>query len=132
LPAVLPRTFRGAPLLRALRDGRLALLIYGAPPVGRYLVGADRRTGAVEWSFDLARWQRPPSGRGDPQGIVWADVAGGTLYVQTAHDTYASVSRGRTAYVRAIDLATRRVRWTSPALVANAETLVVTRDVIVT
>jgi hypothetical protein len=133
LPGALARTFRGAPLLRAIRDGQLALLVYGRAPTGRYLVGADRRTGAVRWSYDLGRWGTVPgtlAGRGD--GVLWADVAGGTLYVSTAHDTFASSSGGRTAYIRAIDLATSKVRWTSPALVANADTFVVTGNVIAT
>ena len=59
-------------------------------------------------------------------------MRGGVLYVSTAHSTFAADSRGRTAYVRAIDLATSRVRWSSRALVANADTFVITSGVIVT
>ena len=51
---------------------------------------------------------------------------------RTAHNTFASDSRGRTAYVRAIDLATSKVRWTSRALVANAGTFAITSGVVVT
>ena len=90
----------------------------------------------MQWSYDLGAWAFPPgtpaNRRSFPQGAVWAAVRGGVLYVSTAHSTFAADSRGRTAYVRAIDLATSRVRWSSRALVANADTFVITSGVIVT
>ncbi len=119
LPARFDRTFRGTDLVRAIdeKPRGLALLIYGGDGSGRYVVGANRRTGEVEWSYDLGAWAFPPgtpaNRRGFPQGAVWAAVRAGVLYVSTAHNTFAAESRGRTAYVRAIDLATSKVRWSS-------------------
>jgi len=53
------------------------------------------------------------------------------LYVSNSHLTYASQTKGRNAYLSAIDLGTKKTLWRSPALVANARTFVVTRDLIV-
>ena len=66
------------------------------------------------------------------QELVWAAEAGGVLYVENAHSTYARSSGNRNAYITAIDLQTRKVRWRSPALVANARTFVVLGSVLVT
>jgi hypothetical protein len=96
----------------------------------RYVVAPGR------YAFDFAKYAWPP--RYVPsdkefvyEQVVWAKEAGGTLYVETAHSTYASSSYGLNAYVNAIDLKTRKLRWRSPALVANARNFVVAGNVIV-
>ena len=63
LPARFDRTFRGTDLVRAIdeRPRGLALLIYGGDGSGRYVVGANRRTGEVEWSYDLGAWRSRPA-----------------------------------------------------------------------
>ena len=53
------------------------------------------------------------------------------LYVENTHPTYATATRDRNAYVSAIDIAARKTRWRSAALVANARTFVVSGDFIV-
>ena len=55
----------------------------------------------------------------------------GTLYVETAHQTYARSSYGRNGYVSAIDPKKRKLLWRSPALVANADNFVLLNDTIV-
>ena len=56
---------------------------------------------------------------------------GGILYVETAHSTYAKSSYGLNAYLNAVDLKTKKLRWRSPALVANADNFVLLNGVIV-
>jgi hypothetical protein len=137
LPKALPRTFLGRPLQRAIRDRGVAILVYGPGDAARFVVGAQPKTGAVEWSYDLRSYAFAPTTPASErafarQGVVWAQVRGDVLYVETAHSSFARSSGGRTAYVTAIDLKTSRVRWRSPALVANARTFVITRGVVVT
>ena len=137
LPKALPRTFLGRPLQRAIRDGSLAILVFGTPAAPRFVVGARPRTGEILWSYDFGAYAFAPTtpaaerafGR---QGVVWALVRDGVLYVEHAHSSFARSSGGRTAYVTAVDLRTDRVRWRSRALVGNASTFVITRGVIVT
>lgn len=93
-------------------------------------------TSPGSYSFDFAKYAWPP--RYVPsdkefvyEQVVWAKEAAGTLYVETAHSTYAYSSYGLNAYVNAIDLKTRKLRWRSPALVANANDFVVAGNVIV-
>jgi hypothetical protein len=54
------------------------------------------------------------------------------LYVETTHATYATTTRGRNAYVSAVDVGSRRTLWRSPALVANARTFVLAEGYLVT
>jgi hypothetical protein len=128
-PAWAPRTFRGDDLRHVIRQGRRAFFLYGPDVIsGRYVVGADLRTRALRYAFDFAAFS-PPRGWFEP--VTWARETDGVLYVSNSHLTYASATRGRNAYVSAIDLRTKRTRWRSPALVANARTFVVAGDLIV-
>jgi GNAT superfamily N-acetyltransferase len=132
-PSRFARSYRSAPLIRAIRDRDLALLVYGKAAVGRFLVGVDRRSGEEKFALDLAALAVAPGSRpGTEQGVVWAAARGDIVYVETAHSTYAADSGRRNAYVTAIDTASGRVRWRSPALVANADTFAVVEDVLVT
>jgi hypothetical protein len=62
---------------------------------------------------------------------VFAKEAAGLLFVETAHSTYAKSSDGLNAYLNAVDLKTKKLRWRSPALVANAGNFVLLSDMIV-
>jgi outer membrane protein assembly factor BamB len=110
----------------AVRQQARLFLVYE----GRYLVGADPRTRALRYAFDFGAFNRPPN-LGEFEPLTWAREAAGVLYVSNSHLTYASQTKGRNAYLSAIDLATRSMLWRSPALVANGRTFVVTGDVIV-
>jgi hypothetical protein len=122
------KAFRGLPLLR-LAAGKLE--IYGKDGAsGRYVVSPNR------YAYDFARYAIPPRIRPGErefvyEEVVWAQEAGGTLYVETAHSTYARSSYSLNAYLNAIDLQKRKLLWRSPALVANAHNFVVAGDVIV-
>jgi hypothetical protein len=121
-PASVPRVFRGAPLhVAVVRPPRL-LGVYG----GRYVVNLGRSP----YAFDFARYLRPPNGAWLEE-VRWAREDDRVLYVEHAHLPYADETRGRNAYVSAIDLDTSRLRWRSRALVANARTFVVAGDLIV-
>ncbi len=123
----LVKYFRGAPLQTTAG----ALEIYGKDgSSARYVVSPGR------YAFDFANYGWPPRIRPGErefvyEQVVWAKEAGGVLYVETAHLTYARSSYGLNAYLNAIDLKTRKLRWRSPALVANANDFVIAGNVIV-
>jgi outer membrane protein assembly factor BamB len=64
--------------------------------------------------------------------VLVAREAGGVVYVETAHQTYAESSGGRNGYIAAIDIRRGRTLWRSPALVANARTFVLAGRALVT
>jgi hypothetical protein len=130
-PSWVPRRFRGDDLRSAIRQGNRLILLYGPDAAsGRYLVRANRRTQALVDAYDFREFARPP-GNGWFEPVTWAREAGGVLYVSNSHLLHAARTKGRNAYVSAIDLGRRRTLWRSPALVASARTFVVTRDSIV-
>jgi outer membrane protein assembly factor BamB len=96
--------------------------VYG----GRYLV----KPGPRGYAFDFVRFLRPPSGSYYYE-VAWAREAGGVLYVEHTHLTYAAETRRRNAYLTAIGIESGKILWRSPALVANARTFVVVGDLIV-
>jgi hypothetical protein len=126
-PAWAPRTYRGAELDGAVRQGGKVFLVYE----GRYVLGATARNQVVRYAFDFTAFTRPPN-RGEFEPVTWAREADGVLYVSNSHLTYASQTNGRNAYLSTIDLATKKRLWRSPALVANARTFVVTGALVVT
>jgi hypothetical protein len=88
------------------------------------------------YAYDFRRYAWPPkiaSGEREfvYEEVVFAKEAAGLLFVETAHSTYATSSYGLNAYLNAVDLKTKRLRWRSPALVANAGNFVLLNDTIV-
>jgi hypothetical protein len=65
------------------------------------------------------------------QELRWAVLDGNTLYVSNAHRTYASASKGKNAYITAIDITTGKVIWRSNPKVANANNFILSGDVII-
>jgi hypothetical protein len=122
-PSSLPKRYRGAELQLAIRRPPHLLAVYG----GRYLV----QVATDPYAFDFVRFMRPPNGAWLEE-LRWAREVDGVLYVEHAHLTYASATRGRNAYISAIDLQTKKLLWRSPALVANARNFAVARDLLVT
>jgi hypothetical protein len=128
----LPETppVRGLPLQRAICPGGPPFALYGRDGASaRILVGQDP-------AFDFKNYVRPPRIRPAErefvyEQIVWAREADGVLYVENAHSTYAKSSYGQNAYITAIDLKTKQRLWRSRALVANANTFVLTPHYIV-
>ncbi len=95
LPASLPDSFRGLRVIRAIRQEHTTLLVFGRDfASGRYLVAADPKTGTLRYGFDFVNYTYAPyTSPGDREFVyqepVWAAEAGGVLYVENAHDTYA-------------------------------------------
>ena len=88
------------------------------------------------YAYDFHRYARPPRiAPGEREFVyeqtVYAKEAAGLLFVETAHSTYAKSSYGLNAYLNAVDLKTRKLRWRSPALVANAGNFVLLNETIV-
>ena len=90
---------------------------------------------AAKYAFDLRPFGYPPRSRVPraygPQEITWARQVGKVLVVQTNHLGYAADSGGRNGYLTGIDIASGRVVWRSPSLVANASNFLVVRGLIV-
>ena len=131
IPDWVPKTYQGATLAQqVIRQSGAVLLIYGRDGLtARYVVVA-RPNGELRSAFDFVHFWHAPGG-GMPQQVTWAQQAGGVLYVETTHLGYASTSKGRNAYLTAVDIATGRILWRTPGLVANAGTFVVTGNLIV-
>lgn len=134
-PAWAPRRYAGDPLQDVIRKGDKIYLLYGPDgSTNRYVGVGHRSARSLFYVLDFKRFLRPPNG-GEPEGVLWAHegvvVSDAALYVSNGHFTYASATRGRTAYITAIDPVARKTIWRSPALVANARTFVVTDDYIV-
>jgi hypothetical protein len=121
-PASAAKRLHGADLDFAVRQRPYLFLVYG----GRYAVSASR----YRYAIDFLNFLRPPTGAWT-EDVTWLRQVGNVLYVENTHLTYATATRGRNAYVSAIDVRTMKTLWRSPALVANARTFVVTGDLIV-
>lgn len=132
LPAWAPRQVRSEPRQQAIyQQGGNVFLVYGRDgSSARYVVGGRRRADKPRYAFDFVNFTRPPNG-GWFEPVTWAREVDDVLYVSNSHLTYASATKGRNAYVSAIDLRTKRTLWRSPALVANARTFVVVDNLIV-
>jgi hypothetical protein len=95
-PGWAPQRFHGQELQRAIRQLRpdVVFLVYGRDDSsGRYVVGADARTGRVRYAFDLVNFARPRGGWFEE--VEWAREADGVLYVENTHLTFASATRRR-------------------------------------
>jgi hypothetical protein len=130
-------TFRGYPAVATFWTGNRIFIVYGSDAAtGRSLVAYDKRLHRL-YAFDFKNYGWPPRiNPGDREFVyeqpVWAQEAGGVLYVENAHSTYAYSSYGQNGYITAIVLETKRATWRSPALVANAGTFLVTRHYLIT
>jgi hypothetical protein len=141
LPAGLPNKYGTAPLRLAADDGASTILMFDAPTAGPYparrFVAVLDRARAVEGFFDFAPFLMPPAYdrteaefvRGD---VEWAIARDGVLYASTGHRTYAASSKGKNAYITAIELSSGDILWQSAALVANAQNFVVHGEHIIT
>lgn len=137
LPSNIPTASNGNILVRAIRQPRVTLLVYGRNyGEGRYLVAVDPSTGEFRYGYDFVNYVYAPGGVPSQrdfvyQSINWAMQDGDTLYVSHSHATYARSSKGQNAYITAIDTRTNRVLWRSQPLVSNASNFEITDDAIV-
>ena len=117
LSALTPPTLSGRPLSKVIEHPDHRILIY-ADQIA-VVVLTD---GTVLKPFDLSRFTSA-GGRG--QQFRWAQARGDLLYVLHANYHYARVSKGKNAYLSAVDLNTGQVRWRSRPLVANSQNFVI-------
>ncbi len=131
------RRVRGAGYTYTFTQPGRMFALYGKDGASaRYLLAFGPKGDAL-YAFDFKNYVWPPRNRpGEKEfvyeEIVWAREANGVLYVENAHLTYARSSYGKNAYITAFDVKTKRRLWRSKALVANAQTFVVTPDYLVT
>jgi hypothetical protein len=129
--------FRGLLPQQTFFTANRTFVVYGTDgATGRYLVAQDKTRNPL-YAFDFKNFAWPPRIKSGDREFVyeqpqWAQERGGVLYVETTHLTYARSSYGQNAYVTAIDLKTRKALWRSPALVANANTFLVTPHYLIT
>jgi hypothetical protein len=88
------------------------------------------------YAYDFERYALPPRIAPGEREFVYEEVAfakeaAGVLYVETAHSTSAKSSYGLNAYLNAVDLKTKKLRWRSPALVANAGNFVLRGETLI-
>lgn len=138
LPPSIPPTFGKFLLVQAIRQDPYDILFYGADYSGGRFVAVQRAgSGELVTFLDFAAWEFAPEvAPGErmfvDQRAIWAAIDGGVLYLAFGHSTYARSSRGRNAYLSALDLATGELLWRSAPLVANASTFVLLPGHIVT
>lgn len=88
-------------------------------------------------SLDFSNYVFPDSNpvgdekRFGEQQVIWAESVDNILYVATGHDTYASTSNGKNAYITAIDLNNMSVLWRSQPLVCNSHNFAIVNGVII-
>jgi outer membrane protein assembly factor BamB len=107
------------------------LRLEGPDGATRHVVVAPGR-----YAFDFRKYAWPPRITPGEREFVYEETAfakeaAGLLFVETTHSTYAKSSSGRNGYLNAIDVQTRKLRWRSRALVANAGNFVLLNDTIV-
>lgn len=131
-----PESMRGLPHQRSFCFRHVAFALYGKDGASsRLLLGVG--SSGPRYAYDFVNYVWPPNIRPGERGfvyeeVIWAYEAGGVLYVEHAHPTYARSSYGQNAYITAFDLQTWRRQWRSKALVANARTFLVTPRYLVT
>jgi outer membrane protein assembly factor BamB len=129
LPPSIPPTYGKFLLVQAVRQADLNVLFYGPDYSGGRFV-AVQRGGEIVALLDFAAWEFAPEMEPGERMFVdqrasWAAVDGGVLYVSHGHRTYAKSSKGKNAYVSALDLASGELLWRSAPLVANSANFVI-------
>ncbi|WP_159397582.1 hypothetical protein [Sorangium cellulosum] len=139
LPASVPTWYRPTwsrgliQLVKAIDHGDHLALFYGPSPIdGRFLAILDEARRVVAF-FDFESFLAPTESEPNDAAFVrgelrWAEVKDGVLYVATGHRTYAASSKGKNAYLSALDLASGQLLWQSAPLVCNAGNFVLRGD----
>ena len=137
-PSLLPPTYGRLVLVRVIMTGDHILRIYGEDYAsGALLVSTRTNDGAIEYILDFSSYQYAPEYITEDrefvrQAVWWAWPVGDTLYVSHGHNTYAKSSKGRNAYVSAIDTRSGRALWHSPALVSNSSNFEIVGNLLIT
>ncbi|WP_437285074.1 hypothetical protein [Sorangium sp. So ce406] len=133
LPSFVPARYRKHALVKAIDHGDHLALLYGPSFNDARLVAIVDAARKVVAFLDFESYLTPPEiapGEAEfVQGHVgWAVARDGVLYVSSGHRTYAASSKGKNAFLSAIDLASGQLLWQSAPLVCNAENFVLHGD----
>lgn len=137
LPPNIPPTFGNELLIQAIAHPDHTILVYGPDYAsGRHLAVQNARGQLIAF-LDFSTYRMAPDNlQADlqfvDQGVQWAEVKDGILYVSHGHRTYARSSKGMNAYISAIELASAELRWRSEPLVAGAANFVLDGGYIIT
>lgn len=134
-PPWVPATVGDLPRLQVINQGSTLIATYGRGYDASVLL-VFGPNGNVRGAFDFTNWLTPVEALpGDEAfvhgGVRWAWVVEEVLYVTTSHRTYSASSKGKNAFLSAIDLGTGALRWQSDPLVCNAQDFVVIGDSLV-
>ena len=81
-------------------------------------------------AFSKAPYTKPGNEDFVTQGVRNVHLVGDTLYVQHGHNTYASSSGGKNAYISAIDLNENKILWTTQPLTCNSTFVIVGNTIV--
>ncbi|HTN90325.1 MAG TPA: hypothetical protein VL242_41905, partial [Sorangium sp.] len=133
LPSFVPTRYGNQELVKAIDHGDHLALFYGPSfAEARFVAILDAAHRVVAF-FDFESFLEPPAFAPKEAEFVrghvgWAVAKDGVLYVSSGHRTYAASSKGKNAYLSALDLATGQLLWQSAPLVCNAENFVLRGD----
>ncbi|KYF71113.1 hypothetical protein BE17_01035, partial [Sorangium cellulosum] len=133
LPSFVPTRYGAQELVKAIDHGDHLALFYGPSFAdARFIAILDAAHSVVAF-FDFESFLVPPAFAPKEEEFVrghvgWAVAKDGVLYVSSGHRTYAASSKGKNAYLSALDLATGQLLWQSAPLVCNAENFVLRGD----
>ena len=125
IPPNIPPTFGKQLLVQAIAHPDHTILFYGPNYHGGRFVAVLDAAGRLLAFFDFDAYRMAPDNLREDlqfvdQSAQWAELQDGVLYISHGHGTYARSSKGMTAYITALDLATGDLRWRSAPLVAGA------------
>ncbi|WP_437827420.1 hypothetical protein [Sorangium sp. So ce1153] len=133
LPSFVPTRYGDQELVKAIDHGDHLALFYGPSFADARFVAILDAAHRVVAFFDFESFLVPPAFAPKEAEFVrghvgWAVAKDGVLYVSSGHRTYAASSKGKNAYLSALDLATGQLLWQSAPLVCNAENFVLRGD----
>lgn len=137
LPPGIPPTYGNELLIQAIAHPDHTILVYGPNyATGNHLAVLDA-SGRMLAFLDFSAYRLAPDNLQSDlqfvdQGVQWAELKDGTLFVSHGHRTYARSSKGMNAYITAIELASAELRWRSEPLVAGAANFVIDGGFILT
>jgi hypothetical protein len=132
----MPTAYRRGPIRSAIKGARSWFMLFGAGRYSpaRYLAIADLKLSQAEKLWDFYHYLYPaglPRSEFTTQEVSWLLREGNVLYLSNGHRTYAKSSRGKNAYLQAIDLTNDKLIWRSKPLVCNAVNFVISGDTII-
>jgi len=114
----------------ALEHGDHTILMYGADFASMTMLFLLDKDQKVRAQFDFSTFVKPPEVEAGKEQLVqmevyWAQKVGDILYASTGHHTYAKSSKGKNAFISAIDADNGLLRWQTDPLVCNTKNFVI-------